>query len=559
MTTEALHVPDRVLQIASDDPNRLALIHIHRTPFINRTTTTTYAQLSQRAEALALGLRDRGIGEGTLCSFMVPPGEDAMVVALAMWRVGAVLVGIEPHSHGMRTVARCLDRVGPTVFFGPPEAQAGRKTFGWGRRTVSTAIVTGVSRFPGLPTITQLAAPHHNPTAPPLPARVAADDPALIAFTTGSTGTPKPAVMTQQNVSAMIDGIGEQWQLAASGDVIDMPTFPIFWIIGLFHGGTVVVPPMDFALRGPGSANPAKLVAAINDHNVHSMFGSPALLTNLARYCNERSITLPTITRIVAGGAEVYGPLYSQVKQALPSGELYSNYGATEALPVAEIAGDTVLGETWARTEAGDGLCVGAPLPHVEARIVAIDDGPIATMADATEMNTGEIGELVVRSPHISDRYFNAPDDMVDNKIDDVDGKWHRLGDCGFVDEQGRLWVCGRRSHRVVTESATYFPLRCEPVFNTHPDVARCALIGPRLTSGLASAGTVTPTICVELTPEARVRQSAVWQELREMADKFDATRGIERFVFLDHLPVDKRHNAKIDRPGLARQFSSQA
>src|SRR5699024_1768940 len=151
-------------------------------------------------------------------------------------------------------------------------------------------------------------------------------------------------------LTAMIDGVAAQWRLGDHGDVIDMPTFPIFWIIGLFHGGTVVVPPMDFALRGPGSADPAKLVDTIQQHRVASFFGSPAVLGNLADHCNDNGITLPTVGRIVAGGAEVYGPLYDAVERMIPNGEIYSNYGATEALPVAEIAGRTVLGETWKRT-----------------------------------------------------------------------------------------------------------------------------------------------------------------------------------------------------------------
>src|SRR5690606_36322991 len=127
---EIVDIPDHILEIARRDPDRGALIHAGR-PFFGRARQreTTYAQLSHRAEATAVGLREIGVRERTLCSFMVPPGEDAMVLALALWRVGAVMVGIDPHSHGMKTVARCLDRVGPQVFFGTPEAQLARRIF----------------------------------------------------------------------------------------------------------------------------------------------------------------------------------------------------------------------------------------------------------------------------------------------------------------------------------------------------------------------------------------------------------------------------------------------
>lgn len=546
-TGRIMDLPDRVRAIARTDPNRLALIHAHRgVGRWARTTTTTYGKLSRRAEAAAVGLREYGIREGTLCQFMIPPCEDALVTALALWRVGAVMVGIEPHSHGLRSIAGSIARVGPIAFFGTPQAQAGRTVFGWGRGTVKHIVVVGPRWYPGRRTLASLEQP---PIGEPSPPEVDIDDPCVIAFTTGSTGSPKPTVMTHRNLTAMMDGVAAQWRLADHGDVIDMPTFPIFWIIGLFHGGTVVVPPMDFALHGPGSADPTKVVETIRRHRVASFFGSPAILTNLSVYCNDRGITLPTVHRIVAGGAEVYGPLYAAVRKMIPNGEIYSNYGATEALPVAEIAGATVLGETWARTEAGQGLCVGDPLRHVEVKIIDIVDGPIATMHDATELAEGRIGEVIVRSPHVSDRYWNSPGDMADNKIEDAGTRWHRLGDCGWLDERGRLWVCGRRSHRVVTGDGTYFPLCVEPVFNTHDDVSRSALVG------LGTPGRASATVCVELHPHAREREPIIEDQLADLAGSHDATRGLTRFAFVDHIPVDKRHNAKIDRPALAESL----
>lgn len=562
MTTiaaETMDLPDRVLEIARRDPQRLALIHARRSLLGRpRRHTTTYAELSHRAEATAVGLREIGVREGTLCSFMVPPGEDALVLALALWRVGAVMVGIEPHSHGLHKIARCLARVGPEVFFGTPEAQLARAVFGWGRGSVTTNVVVGGPAVPGVRTLASLERPW---LAEPRRAEVTPEDTAVIAFTTGSTGNPKPTVMTHRNLTSMIRAVGTRWGLIDRESVVDMPTFPMFWIIGLSYGGTVVVPPMNFATKGPGDADPAKLARTISSYGVESMFGSPALLANLARHCRENDITLPSLRRIVAGGAEINGPLYEAVKKVAVNGELYSDYGATEALPVSEIDGTTVLAETWPLTETGAGLCAGHPLPGVELRIIEVDDDPIETIGDARILPTGVIGEVLARSPHVSDHYWRSPKDMHENKIDDPDGgRWHRLGDTGFLDEQGRLWVCGRRSHRVVTPAATYYPLCCEPVFNTHPDVARSALIGPRreAVSGAASdTSGVTPTVCVELHPGARGREEQVTRDLVDLAAAHEATKGIEAFVFIDHLPVDRRHNAKIDRPALAARVAA--
>ncbi|MBK6856517.1 MAG: AMP-binding protein [Microthrixaceae bacterium] len=551
MTTvdaDVLDLPDRVLDVARRDPGRVAVVEAARYGW-QKNKRTTYAQLSARAESLAVGLRRVGVREGVRCSFMVPPGEDAMVVALALWRVGAAMVGIEPHSHGLRSVARSLKRVQPEMFFGTVEAHAARVAFGWGKDSIRRSFVVGPGRIPGLTHISELEDPW---LGEPVHSEVGPSDAALIAFTTGSTGDPKPTVMTYANVNAMVEAISTQWSMGEGRDVVDMPTFPIFWIVGMAHGGTVIVPPMNFATKGPGSANPAVLVRTIREHNVRSMFGSPALLANLSGYCNQRGITLGSIRRIVAGGAEITGPLYEAVGKMIPNGELFSNYGATEVLPATEIGGSTVLAETWPLTETGHGLCVGAPMPGVELKIVAIDDGDIATMDDAVVLGPGEIGEVVATSPHVSDRYYEAPNDMAANKIENGDRRWHRLGDCGFLDDTGRLWVCGRRSHRVVTEDRAHFPLCCEPVINTHPEVERSALVGLRPASG----GGPVPAMCIQLRPEARDRSHQILSELKELADRHDATRGIDRFVFVDLLPVDKRHNAKIDRPALAAEYS---
>lgn len=559
---QTVDIAQRVRRIAATDPERVALVHARAwVGGTIRYRRYTYRELSERAEALAGGLRAIGVTRGTRCSFMVPPSIDAMVLGVALWRIGAVVVGIEPHSHGLRSVATSLAKVGPEVFIGTPSAHAARLAFGWGRGTVRTNVIAGPVGLPGMPTLRSL---ERRARAASVGVRSGAcgtsdgpdpdirpDDLAVIAFTTGSTGAPKPTELLQRNLAAMMSTVLGHWGFHDDSEVVDMATFPMFWIIGLAAGGTVVVPPMDFTLRGPGDADPALLVRTIQECGVRSLFASPALLANLATYAQHRGITLPSVQRIVAGGAEVQGPLFREVKSVLAEGaEMYSDYGATEALPVAEIAGATVLDRTWPATERGAGVCVGAPLPGVEVRIVAIDDGPIASWDDAVVLRPGQVGEIVVRSPHISEGYHRDPRADQENKIPDPSGAWHRIGDTGFLDADGQLWLCGRRSHRVVTPRGVAYPLCCEPVFNAHPAVRRSALVG---TSD--ASGRVTATMCVEL--RSGVDVDVALRDLRALASRNPETRLVERIEVVDKLPVDRRHNAKLDRPRLARQLST--
>jgi acyl-CoA synthetase (AMP-forming)/AMP-acid ligase II len=311
---------------------------------------------------------------------------------------------------------------------------------------------------------------------------------------------------------------------------------------------------MDFTMKGPGAADPALLLRTIRECGVTSMFASPALLSNLAAYAERNDIHDVGLRRIVAGGAEVPGPLFAQVRRMLaPGGEMYSDYGATEALPVAEIAGADVVEETWPLTERGAGVCVGHPLPGVEVRIIRTDDASIATWADAIELAPGEIGEVVARSPHISPRYFEQPAADAENKIVDGDTTWHRLGDTGYLDREGRLWVCGRRSHRVVTARGTAYPLCCEPVANKHPGVRRSALVraeGPD--------GTVRAALCLDL--EAGMRNdAAVRSQVRALLDRHATSALVDEVHVVERIPVDRRHNAKIDRPAVAAALAETA
>jgi len=121
--------------------------------------------------------------------------------------------------------------------------------------------------------------------------------------------------------------------------------------------------------------------------------------------------------------------------------------------------------------------------------VIRISDDAIATFSDDLELEDGEIGEIAVRGPMVTEAYFADEPNTALSKIRDGDFIWHRMGDVGWRDREGRLWFCGRKSHRVLVDGATMFTVPCEKIFDAHPAVYRSALVGPR---GL-------PTLCVEL------------------------------------------------------------
>jgi acyl-CoA synthetase (AMP-forming)/AMP-acid ligase II len=227
-----------------------------------------------------------------------------------------------------------------------------------------------------------------------------------------------------------------------------------------------------------------------------------------------------------------------------------ADYGATEALPATEMPGDEAMRETYAETTRGRGLCVGRPFPGVELKVIEIVDGPITSLAHARELATGEIGEILVRGPHVSPAYADDLASTVKNKVVDANGDvWHRLGDAGYLDARGRLWCCGRVGHRIQLASGPLFPLLCEPIFDAHPRVRRSGLVGAQ------TGSSITPVICVELVDGATRGDDlvAVRDELLRLAAVHPTTTAIRQVLFHSRLPVDPRHNSKIERPALAR------
>lgn len=545
---DIFNLADVVLEVASHDPDRVAVIEPagRGADGKRQYRRHTYRELSRDAESVAVGLRDICIAEGTRTVFMAPPSYEACVVGVALTRVGATTVWIDP-GVGFLNVAERLRRLDIEAFVGIPLAHVGRTCFGWGPRLLDRAISIG-GRFPGAYTVDSLR--RTAPATPRAPV-VAPYDAAAIMYTTGSTGPAKPVLYQHRNMCNIFRLVHRTWRFAERGGVpVDMPVFPAFFSIGLSAGGTVVVPPIDYVRQSPEKVNPRALVEVIDDCRVQTLFASPIILENLAGLEREGT-TMRSLHTVVGGGAPMYAPVIGALGRMIaPDGEVHADYGATETLPATEMPGREAMAETYALTAKGAGLCVGRPFAGVEIKIVAISDGPIATVADARELPTGEIGEIIVRGPHVSPAYADDPESTAKNKIAGDGGTvWHRLGDAGYLDDRGRLWCCGRVGHRIELASGPMFPLLCEPIFDAHPRVRRSGLVGVRI------GDTVTPVICVELVDGATrgAAVDAIRAELLELAAARPATSGIRHVLFRSRLPVDPRHNSKIERPALAR------
>jgi acyl-CoA synthetase (AMP-forming)/AMP-acid ligase II len=298
----------------------------------------------------------------------------------------------------------------------------------------------------------------------------------------------------------------------------------------------------------PARVNPERIIEAVDNHGVTNMFASPALLNRVGRYGQQKGVKLPSLKRVISAGAPVSADNIERFSALLSAdAEIHTPYGATEAVPIISIKSREILTETRRLTEEGCGICIGRPINDIDIRIIRISDDPIERWADDLTVSRGEIGEITVKGALVSRRYFENPDADALSKITDGKEIRHRMGDLGWMDEKGRLWFCGRKSHRVISTEETLFSIPCEAIFNNHPRIFRSALvgIGPRLQQ--------RPIIIVELEKTGTHRNlRKLEKELLSLAAANKLTKSIQTVLFHKAFPVDIRHNSKIFREKLA-------
>lgn len=503
-----------------------------------RYAERSFAELEAEASATAHYLAAKGVERGSRVLLMVRPGLDLIRIVFALFKLGAVPIVIDP-GMGLQKFLRCVRHSQPRALVGIAPAIWIARCFRPSFREVAIKVPVGRGFDKKIAQFSELG------TYPVVDS--GEDELAAILFTSGSTGPAKGVCYAHGMFLAQVESIRREYGIE-SGEV-DLPMLPVFALFNPALGMCTVVPEMDPSR--PATVDPERIVRAIEQNAVTNSFGSPALWTKIARYCDQSAITLPSIRRILMAGAPVPPALMAQMRRIIPNGEIHTPYGATEALPVTSIAASEVVEETAARTERGAGTCVGRALPGVALRIIEPVDGAIASMDVAATKATGRVGEIVVRGPSVTRGYDRLPDADASSKIEDETGLWHRMGDLGWLDAAGRLWFCGRKVERVLTPDGPLYTDCCEAIFNGHPQVYRSALI---------DLGGGRPGLVVEperdafpKTPDAR---EAFKQSLTALGQEHVMTRGIRDFFFEASLPVDVRHNAKIHRLSLARKYA---
>ncbi len=492
-------------------PDKIALIH--------GKEKISFGGLEQKSKSLATYFKDKGLQKGERALLFIPLSLDLYSTFLALVRIGITVIFIDLSAKKKHLKEYC-SLAKPDIFIGSPKAHLLRllKPIRNIKRKFATEF--------WIPNSEQISYPHPKDTKL-LDVATADDDPALITFTSGSSGLPKGICRTHGFLINQHRAISNS--LPFKQEDIELSTLPVFILSNLASGTTTVIPNCD--LRNPASINAERVIQEVKEHNVNRILASPAFCKRINDHLAKKNQHLENIYKLYTGGGPVFPNLLSQLASTMPNANIVIVYGSTEAEPIAHISMKEIGQKDYADMQLGKGLLAGEPVPEIELAIIPDRYGdPISPLSQeefkVLRLLTNASGEIVVTGNHVQKSYIGEDSQGIKFKVGDT--TWHRTGDAGYIDKTGRLWLLGRCSAKVKNNSKVIYPFSIETAAMSYPAVNRAAFVEVNGQSILA------------IEPKNNKESKYLCQKIQQELTNVDLVIAVER------IPVDKRHNSKV-------------
>lgn len=493
----------------------------------NHCHVTTFAELDLAVQQAAALLWSEGLRPGDAVLVLQPMSTELYIALAAIFRLGLVATFLDPAA-GTKYIERCCALWPPRGIIASAKAQLLRLWCAALRRIPINFVIgvpvpgaTGWKRYRQATPWTEF---HDHAT----------DVPALLTFTSGTTGEPRAAVRSHSLLLAQHRALRGVLGLQP-GDVC-LTALPIVVLANLAAGTTTILPAVD--LRRPDAFPVSPVIKQLGAHQATHIIAPPAFIERLTAHCLAQCQTLGGLRQVLTGGGPVFPRLMNDVARAAPHADLVAIYGSTEAEPIAHLSASTLSPADRLAVRLGGGIPAGFPVPEVQLRIIADCAGSPIGPCSSDEFSrlchaTGQVGEIVVSGDHVLRGYLNSQGDE-ETKIRVGDSIWHRTGDAGCLGPDGRLWLHGRCSAGVHDVRGMVYPLAVEAAANECAEFKRVAF-----TSHCGRR-----TLVVELLgpravlDEAALRRDLFWAQLEEIR-------------VCARIPVDQRHNSKVNYSAL--------
>ena len=471
----------------------------------------TRPDFAARVATYAEALHHRGVLRGERIAVLVPPSVDLIAVVYACWRIGAIAV-IADRGLGLKGLKSAIRASRVSHVIGPVKAIAAARLLRWAPRA-SMIPLSALASSPVVKKLEFVRAPEPS-----------ADDLAAVLFTSGATGPAKGVRYTHRQLYAQRDALQKTYNITSADTFV--AAFAPFALYGPALGIATGLADMD--VTSPGTLTAAALDDACRRVGATMVFASPAALANVVKTATTDMAHLRSVRLVMSAGAPVPIQTLQEVSVLCPNAELHTPYGMTEALPVADVSLSDL-----ARIGSGRGVCVGKPVIGCDVRI------------------DHDTSELLVSAPWMSAGYdalwltqHNARPVVI---TDGHTVTWHRTGDVGHIDGEGNVWIEGRMVHVIHSARGSITPVPLEIAAEALPNVVRAAAVG---------VGPTDVQQIVMVVETVNGTEGPADTELTLAVRVALAPLTIASVWITKRLPVDIRHNSKIDRTAVSQNMT---
>ncbi len=488
--------------------NQLIINYNHlknKTCLVDEKERITYKDLYERVASFSKYLRDIGLKKGDKVLVLVPMSIELYVTLLSLWSIGATACFMDAGFIRSGMVKNDFDDIEAIV--------------GITKYILYSNVNDNLKKLKLKINVKKIASLEKNSN---LEIEDVEDDfPAIMTYTSGTTGKPKIAARSH----LFLKNQAEILQRCLKYDTRDteLSTIPIFTLSNIDIGITTVIANANFS--NLGSSNPKKLISQIHKNCINRLMASPGLLKLILDYSIKNNIQLESIKKVFTGGGAVFIDFIDSVKKVCPNAEITTIYGSTEAEPIAELNVNDMTYTDVEHTRNGYGILAGKVIGVNDLKLINQDKKEIGeiTKKEFIQIQEKEVGEIVVAGTNVLSGYVNGIGDK-ENKFK-VDGvTYHRTGDLGMLDENGNLWLRGRIK---------------EPFFDIE------AALHASISIGKTAVFFHNDKVILVLEKDDNV-------PIEEIG-KIITFKKIDEIKYVKKIPVDKRHSTKVDYKALKK------
>ena len=493
---------DKIKDLRKQYPDNTALFDL------KTGNKITFTQIDTKSDEICRYLIQKGFQKGNKIVVFVPIGIEFYLILTAIFKMGLQAVFIDPYA-GIEHINKCCEMISPDGIIGSGKTLL-KGFFLKGIRKIGKKI----NYIKMMEHSEKLSIYEKNKNQKIIQnEKIDGSTPALISFTSGSTGFPKIIMRTHEFLLGQHNVLEKNLKFEKETAVYS--SFPIFLLSHMATGTTTFIPDLNW--RKPVESNFRNIVKQITENNIQNIILPPAIFENIVKFCKDEKITLENVQEVYTGGAPVFYSLMKKIKDVFTNAKIIALYGASEAEPISVLNFEDITEEDIENMKNGDGLLAGKIVNEIELKIEELEKTPEKNKISENK------GEILVRGENVVDGYLNIEKNSDEN--------WHRTGDMGYINKKGQLILLGRVKGRIQIEENIYYPFTVETAFSFCKNVKKSVLTSKNNKLYLI----------VERNPEFKGNLSED-SEIKELKEKFGIFKIIET-----EIPMDKRHNSKTD------------